>query len=423
MYSPALENGIITPASVYDDTPYNFSGGKAWPKNQDGVYRGLTSVNRAVGLSLNTVAVKIVAELGPETCFKFAKDQLGLAGLVEETTISGNKFSDIDYSPMALGSLTRGVTVRQMTGAYATFPNQGTYREPRTYTKVLDKDDKVILDNTQKTHRAMNETAAWYMTYMLHNAVTGGTGSPAQIPDMTVAGKTGTTTSDNDRWFAGFTPYYTGVVWCGYDEPEEVILTNSSTNPAAFLWQKVMALVHEGLDNQQFSQPTDVISCRYCQDSGLLATDACRKDIRGSREVYGLLSVDDAPTAYCNAHGLVSICDESDMVANEYCAQVVGNTLHEVGMLNIVRAFPWAGIRVVDQQYVVSEQEVPAGYYPAVSTVAEPANQVCYLHTEESLPPDEEEPENPDGEVDPEPASAACGRRAGGRHFDRAAAC
>ena len=105
---------------------------------------------------------------------------------------------------------------------------------------------------------------------------------------MTVAGKTGTTTSDNDRWFAGFTPYYTGVVWCGYDEPEEVILTNSSTNPAAFLWQKVMALVYEGLDNQQFSQPTDVISCRYCQDSGLLATDACRKDIRGAREVYGL---------------------------------------------------------------------------------------------------------------------------------------
>ncbi len=392
VYSLALESGDVTPATVYDDTPYSFTNSAAWPKNQNGYYRGLTSINEAVCQSLNTIPVKLVAELGAENCFRFAKEKLGLSGLVEETTIAGNTYSDIDLSPMALGSLTRGVTVRQMTGAYATFPNQGVYREPRTYTKVVDSQGRTVLENKQETNSAMSETSAWYMTYMLQNAVTSGTGTPAQLSNMAVAGKTGTTTSDNDRWFAGYTPYYTGVVWCGYDDPEEVILTDSSTNPAVVMWQKVMSLVHEGVEYQNFSQPSDVVSCKYCQDSGLLATEACRTDPRGNREVSGLLNIEDAPVAYCDVHVQVEICDESGHVANEYCEQVEGNSVHKAGLLNIVRAFPRSGIYVGDQQYVISQAEVPAGYYPAVSTNPDPISQECYVHTEESLPQEEPDP-------------------------------
>lgn len=397
VYAPALDKGLVTPATVYDDTPYSFTGSGRWPKNTDNIYRGLTTVNSAVSLSLNTVAVKIVADLTPEYSFRFAQEKMGMDTLVKEEVINGQTFTDIGLASLALGGLTHGVTVQDMATAYATFANQGQYRQSRTYTKVVDASGKVVLDNTQKTVDAMSTKAAWYMTYMLQYAVEHGTGSPAKLENMTVAGKTGTTTSDYDRWFCGFTPYYTAAVWCGYDEPEEVVLTDSSTNPSVYLWQKVMAGIHNGLENKSFPQPTDVVSCTYCRDSGLLATDACKNDIRGSRVVSGMLAMEDIPTSYCNVHKYVEICAESGEVANEYCSQVEGNEIKTVGLLNLMRAFPLSGIVVQDQQYTYyRDSEIPSGYYPAVSPTGRSYGQVCTVHTEESLLP-KEEPTPPNG--------------------------
>lgn len=409
VYGPALDLGLITPATVYDDTPYSFTNSGRWPKNTDSTYRGLTTINSAVGLSLNTVAVKVLAEITPQYSFAFAKDKMGMNTLVEREVINGQTFSDVDLAPLALGGLTRGVTIQDMATAYAVFANQGQYRESRTYTKVVDSNGNVVLDNTQDTVNAMSEKAAWYMTYMLENAVTSGTGSPAQIENMAVAGKTGTTTNDQDRWFCGYTPYYSAAVWCGYDEPEEVNLTESSTNPSAYLWQMVMARIHENLEPKEFSKPTDIVECYYCRDSGLLATDACKMDVRGSRVVTGYLAMDDAPAAYCTVHTEVELCDETGQVANEYCLQVEENSTHKIGVLNLLRTFPVSGIVVRDQQYVYYDvEEFPAGYYPAYSPTGVTIGDECTLHTEESLMPEEpEEPENPDdpegGEVtDPE---------------------
>ena len=218
---------------------------------------------------------------------------MGLSSLVSSyVNAAGDTFSDIDLAPLAMGGLTKGVSVKAMAQAYASFANEGVWREARTYTKVVDADGKVVLDNTQQSHVAMKDMTAWYITYMLENTVESGSGTAAQIENMTVAGKTGTTTSDFDRWFAGYTPYYTGVVWCGYDDPEEVVLTDSSANPATVLWQKVMAKgVHEGLANKEFNKPTNVVECTVCQDSGLLMTDACREDPRGSRAITVELSL------------------------------------------------------------------------------------------------------------------------------------
>jgi len=392
VYGPALDKGLITPATVYDDTPYSFTNSGRWPKNTDNTYRGLVSINTAVGLSINTVAVKVAADLTPQYCFDFARNKMGMDSLVDSEIINGQTYSDIDLAPMALGGLTKGITVEKMAAAYAVFADKGTYRKPRTYTKVVDSSGKVVLDNSQDPVTAMSEKAAWYMTYMLQNAVESGTGTAAKIDGMAVAGKTGTTTSDQDRWFCGFTPYYTGAVWCGYDEPEEVVLSDSDTNPSAYLWQKVMAAVHQNLPAREFDKPTYIVSCSYCRDSGLLATSACQADVRGSRVVTGMLALEDVPTGYCNVHTMATICDASGHVANEYCALVKGNKTHEAGLLNLKRAFPVSGIVVRDQQYVIDAfANIPSGYFPAVSPTGTEIGDPCSLHTKESVEPEETE--------------------------------
>lgn len=402
VYAPALELGLITPATVMDDTPYSFTDARHWPKNSDSIYRGLMNINEAVGLSINTIPVKLVAQMTPEYSFEFAKEKMGLSTLVSSyVNAAGDTFSDVDLAPLAMGGLTRGVTVKAMAQAYATFANEGVYREARTYTKVVDSDGKVVLDNTQQSHVAMKDMTAWYITYMLENTVESGTGTAAQIENMTVAGKTGTTTSDFDRWFAGYTPYYTGVVWCGYDDPEEVVLTDSSTNPAIVLWQKVMEQVHDGLPNKEFNKPTNVVECTVCRDSGLLMTDACREDPRGSRAVTVELSLYDVPTQNCDVHKEVEICGASGHVVNEYCKQVEGNTTKTVGLLDVSRAFPVRGITVQDQAYAVPNDSLPAVYYPALSPDVDAINVECYIHTRDDLP----EPEVPEDDDEEDSAS------------------
>lgn len=394
VFAPALEMGLITPATVYDDTPYQFTDTAAWPKNSDSTYRGLVSINDAVCYSLNTVAVKLVAEMGAETSFNYAKDKMGLTSLVSEyVTSSGTVLSDIDLAPMAMGGLTQGVTVRDMAEAYTAFPNDGLYREGRTYTRVLDASGKVVLDNTQDSWTAMSQKTAWYSTYMMQNTVAYGSGTGAQLENMAVAGKTGTTTSDYDRWFAGYTPYYTAVVWCGYDDPEEVILTDTTENPAVSLWQKVMAGIHEDLPAAEFEKPTDVVTVNVCRDSGLLPGEACRSDPRGDRTVEVELFLEDVPTETCDTHVMVDICGASDHVANEYCAQVPGNHIYQVGLLKINRGFPTSGIVVQDQGYVDPSTPLEVGNYQAVAPDVDSINLECYIHSEDDIPKEEEEDE------------------------------
>ena len=396
VFAPALELGIVTPSTVYDDTPFQFTESAAWPENMDKTYRGLVSVNDAMAYSLNTVAVKLVSQLGEQVCFDFGRNNFGLTSLVQErVTSTGAVLSDVGLAPLALGALNGGgVSVRDMAEAYTAFPNNGLYREARTYTRVLDANDKVILDNTQDSRVAVSEKTAWYSNYMMMNAVAYGTATGAQLDHMQVAGKTGTTDNDKDRWFAGYTPYYTAVVWCGYDYPEAVVLKDSTENPAVSLWHKVMAGVHENLEYAAFQKPTDVVQVSYCCDSGKLATEACRNDVRGDRTVIGELRLEDVPTENCDVHVMVDICGEH--VANEYCARVEGNYLHQVGLMDIERVFPISGIVVMDQPYVYSSSAVAPGYHEAASPEVDPINLECYIHSEEDLPKEEEEDEEGD---------------------------
>lgn len=397
VYAPALELGLITPATVLDDTPYSFTDDATWPKNLDGTYRGLMSVEEAVAQSINTIPVKLAAQMTPEYCYSFAKDKMGLSTLVSSyTTNTGEELSDVNLWAMALGSLTRGVTVRSMTAAYASFANEGVWREARTYTVVKDANGQVILDNTQDSHVAMKDMTAWYITDMLQTTVSSGTGVAAQLQDMPVAGKTGTTSRDFDRWFAGYTPYYTGVVWCGYNDPEEIVLTDSETNPSIVMWQKVMQQVHENLKNKSFKQPANLVEVTLCSDSGLLPSAACALDVRGERTMRVKLSAHDVPTEQCTTHKKVDICNASGHVVNEFCALVPGNGTHEAALLDVARAFPKNGVVILDQAYALLTGELPAGYYAALSPDVDAINVECYIHDEDDLPEPEPEPDEED---------------------------
>ena len=242
---------------------------------------------------------------------------------------------------------------------------------------------------------------------MLKSTVEKGTGTAAQLENMTVAGKTGTTSRDFDRWFAGYTPYYTGVVWCGYNDPEEIVLTDSDTNPSIVMWQKVMHLVHQSLKDKSFKQPANLVEVTVCRDSGLLPSDACALDPRGDRTVRVTLSAHDVPTTQCTAHKLIEICNASGHVANEFCAQVPGNATHKVALLDVSRAFPKNGVVVLDQAYAILTGDLPAGYYAAVSPDVDSINVECYIHSEDDLP--EPEPEE-DSEEDTDPSQSVIDR-------------
>ncbi len=321
VYAPALEMGLITPATVYDDTPFTF-GSSPWPKNEDDTYHGLTNILTAMKRSTNTVAVKVLDDVGLDYAYHYAVNDMHLDTLVDQYELNGVNYTDKSYWSLALGGMVRGVTIRDLTAAYASIENKGTYREARTYTKVLDSDGNVVLDNTQSSNENMSEKTAYYLTYMMEETVKDGTGQEAQVPGIDTAGKTGTTSDDKDRWFAGYTSYYTGVVWCGYDQPQEVVLEDDSIeNPASVLFNKVMTKVHEGKQNKAFEKPTSVIDVEVCQDSGNLVNDWCTKDIRGDRTVTIQLDGSDVPTSYCSTHVEIDICTAGDTlhVANDSC--------------------------------------------------------------------------------------------------------
>ncbi len=323
VYGPALAMGLITPATAYEDSPYMKLNGKDWPQNDSRKYSGWMLVIDGLSRSLNSISVKVLADVTPEESFRFAKEKFCLSSLVESEEINGTAFTDVALAPLGMGQLTHGVTVREMAAAYATFPNAGRYRKARTYTRVEDAEGNIILNNAQESHEVMNPHAAWYMVYMLRNVVSGGTGTRAQIKGVPTAGKTGTTTSNRDRWFSGFTPKYTATVWCGFDDPEEIRLV-VNTNPSVVLWKAVMEKLLEDMEQDEigeFVQPDDerFVTVQVCSQTGLLAGPKCTPH-------YVSLFASDIPKDTCQAHleFEVKMCyptasSSTCSCANEYC--------------------------------------------------------------------------------------------------------
>lgn len=247
VYAPGIEYNAITPLTRFEDTADVKLTGTDWmPKNDDFQYSGVIDIRTAVIHSKNTIAAQVIDKLTPEKSYNFLVDKLGF---------DLNVF-DNDYAPMALGQFTDGITVREMATGYTIFDNKGVVNHLITYTKILANDDKtVVFENIPEKTIAISEKTAYWVTSMLRDAATSGTGYEANLGSlMPVAGKTGTSTDKKDRWFAGYTPYYVAVVWTGFDTPATMKVTG---NPAAQIWKKVMTLVHEGLEWRDFSTPPD----------------------------------------------------------------------------------------------------------------------------------------------------------------------
>ena len=243
-YAPAVELLGMTPNTLVDDDENGHLSGTSWyPHNDSYQNLGVITILDALTNSLNTVAAQIVDKLGPETCYNYLRDKLGVTSLVPD---------DASYAPMALGQLTDGITTREMAQAYSSFVNDGIFTYSRTYTLVTDSHGNVVIDNQPETIVAFSPNTAHVMTYMLQCAAKWGTGYEAWIGNMPVAGKTGTSESSYDRWFVGVSPYYTCAIWTGYDTPERI---NVNGNPAAQMFKKIMLPIHDGLPWRDFAWP------------------------------------------------------------------------------------------------------------------------------------------------------------------------
>lgn len=365
-YAPALDAGGKTLASTQDDAPFTV-GSKTY-NNYDHTYKGYTNLRMAITKSMNIVTVKTLQDIGVDLGYEYAQN-FGFSTLVDTDKNLG----------LSLGGLTQGVTNLELTGAYAAIANQGEYIEPSFYTQVLDHDGNVILDNTKTKdhHRVIKEDTAWLLTDAMKDVMTSGTGVRAYFGgSMAQAGKSGTTTSNRDALFAGFTPYYTCVVWGGYDDNSKQFSTGYPKN----LWKAVMKRIHENLEAKDFTKPSDITSATVCAKSGLLPeADVCSHDPRGSAQYTEYFAAGTAPTETCDKHVALSICKESGEIAGPYCPEEDIET--KVFILGANPGSP-------EYAYCATEEFM---------------NKVCSIHDANYVPDDENKPDNnkPDDADDP----------------------
>ena len=274
-YAPAIELGIIVPSMVYVDEESHLDPNNpaaAWPLNADRSYAGPMTIRRAVATSKNTIAVKVWYDVGGETALWFLMQE----GI--DMTAEGA------YPSQAIGSFTTGITPLQMCGAFNTLASGGTYTEPYAYTQVLDSNDNVILTKTPERHRVYSAETSYIMSDILEDVITNGTatGTVSVITNadgeyIATSGKTGTTDANLDKWFCGYTPYYCGAVWYGYDNRLRQTLIPTIDKPNANrIWYYVMSRIHQNLPGASWTRPENVVELEVCE-SGYWPNEYCRE--------------------------------------------------------------------------------------------------------------------------------------------------
>ena len=273
-YAPALNEKGMTLATTFEDEPYTYPDGSP-VNNSTRSYEGTTTIRTAIQNSVNVVAVKCLEEVTPDLGLKYL-DNFGFTTLAHGTEAdkdaNGNIWSDANLAT-ALGGITKGVTNVELCAAYASIANSGNYIKPIYYTKILDHNGNVLIENTSVERSVIKESTAYLLTSAMEDVVKYGTGTACQLDNMAVAGKTGTTEAYNDVWFVGYTPYYTCAIWSGYDNNEK--LPDYARKYHRNLWKKVMTRIHEGLPQKDFEKPASVEKLSICAISGLLPRAGC----------------------------------------------------------------------------------------------------------------------------------------------------
>ncbi len=323
-YAPAFEELGYGPGTVQYDGPFAYTeGGKVgrlvnnWDKTTQ--YRGWTTLREAIARSMNIMAVKTITDVTPSVAIDYLL-RFGFSSLQLEGANS-------DYGQaLALGGLTNGVSNLELTAAYAGIANGGAYNSPKMYSKVVDNDGNVILDNTTaEPTQVISEQNAWLLIDCMKDVVTGagGTSSAAKISNMTTAGKSGTTSENRDVWFVGMSPYYTAGIWVGYDNNGYKHELSSKAGETSFhkkLWSKVMSRIHQGLENKDFTKPSGIVQATICTKSGKLAIPGvCDSDGRSGIVINEYFAEGTQPTETCDKHVLVNICADTGLLATSMC--------------------------------------------------------------------------------------------------------
>lgn len=286
-YGPGINENVITWSTKIENQPIIVDG-KRWPPNYGGgAYGEPVTVQYALMRSLNTVAVRVVDQLGLEKSYDYATNRFGLS-LVKSKTINytqkdgtpaSRTVSDVTYSSLALGGFTYGINTLQLAAAFQAFGNGGKYYEPWCYYYVTDAQGNILLEHSSNAVTAIESDTAWVMNNMLRTVVgSGGTG-PAAVwsGSWTIFAKTGTSGSSADTYdvtFCGGTPYYVAATWFGFDTPQN--LSSSLTSGAIQTWRNVMKNVHSGLSpSKSFEADSSVVRAEYCAASGNLIGAGC----------------------------------------------------------------------------------------------------------------------------------------------------
>ena len=298
-YGPALERKLITPSFPFEDRAMYLDPSNpetVWPKNASGGYYGTMTVRSAITKSSNIVAVQVWDLVGGQTALWFLK-QVG----IDRT--------DEVYPSTAIGGFNKGMSPLEMAAAYATFANQGVYREPYAYTSVANSDGTVVLEKEIISTKVYSPATSYMLTTMLEDVITSGTAAGKVMPVTTdagenieIAGKTGTTDDNVDKWFCGYTPYYAAATWYGYDNrlrKTEIPVDDRSN--AQYIWNDVMQAIHKTLPGATFAIPDTVVALTICTQTRLLAVDSC---VEAGTVVTDLFDTESpmTPTSYCPGH-------------------------------------------------------------------------------------------------------------------------
>ncbi|SFB86594.1 transglycosylase domain-containing protein [Butyrivibrio sp. YAB3001] len=312
-YAPGIDSAGLTLATVFNDAPYAYEDGTLVKNWWGAEYRGLNTVRTAIKDSMNVIAVEAITLITPQLAFDYLKN-FGFTTLTDGVYINGKYYSDVQQST-ALGGLTYGVKNYELNAAYAAIANGGVYIEPKLYTKVVDHDGNVILDNTEaKAKRIIKETTAFLLTSAMQDVVTSGTGGSVNFGTTQIAGKTGTTSDYKDVWFAGYTNYYTATTWTGYDNYVSM-KDSAEKNLSKTMWRKVMARIHEDLPYSSFSVPEGIVTATVCSRSGKQPIEGlCNGTLMSEYFEEGTV-----PTESCDVHYAGTMCAIDGCPATEYC--------------------------------------------------------------------------------------------------------
>lgn len=314
-YAPALDSAGMTLASVENDAPFNYVNGRPVSNWYGGAYKGLCTLRYGIEQSLNIVTVKCLTDITPQLGFDYLLD-FGFTTLVEnETLANGTVLSDVTQA-LALGGITYGVENIELNASYACIANNGVYIKPMYYTRILDHDGNVLVDNQPEAHQVIKPTTAYLLTSAMQDVVTKGTGGSVNFGNMSIAGKTGTTSDYNDVWFAGYTPYYTCTTWAGFDNNTK-LSSSEEKNLAKTMWRKIMSEIHDGLENKNFQTPEGIVTAVVCNKCGNLAIDGlCSLDGSAYSEYF---ASDNVPSEVCTCHSIGLVCSATGGRADSNC--------------------------------------------------------------------------------------------------------